>query len=203
MPSRAELKIKAKEQIKGKIGILFAIFLIFLAISVVVGLIPILGGIVSLLISGPVALSFSMIFLNVTKGGKPKIGDLFEGFKYFGKSLALLLLIGIFTFLWSLLLIVPGIIKAFSYSQSFYILANNPNMTAREALKESMKIMNGHKWEYFVLELSFILWILLVMVTFGIALIYVYPYMEATLANYYRALSGNTAEAPAVAGTTI
>jgi uncharacterized membrane protein len=71
---------------------------------------------------------------------------------------------------------------------SFYILAENPGMTAREALNESKRIMHGHKADYFVLSLSFIGWILLVSVTFGIAAIYVGPYVAATTANFYNAI---------------
>lgn len=76
-------------------------------------------------------------------------------------------------------------IKAYSYSMVFYILAENPQMTASEAITESREIMDGHKFELFVLELSFILWMLLSMVTFGIAMIYVVPYMSLTMTNFY------------------
>ena len=99
-----------------------------------------------------------------------------------------MLLVAVFTLLWSLLLYIPGIIKAISYSMSFYILAENPEMSAREALNESKKIMHGHKMDYFVLALSFIPWILLVMITFGIAAIWVAPYMQLTITNFYHSI---------------
>jgi len=85
---------------------------------------------------------------------------------------------------------------------SFYILAENPHMKAREALNESKKIMHGHKWEFFVLNLSFILWILLCMVTMGIALIYVLPYMEATFVNFYNSIK-RTSESETIEGEAI
>lgn len=66
-----------------------------------------------------------------------------------------------------------------------YILAENPEMTAKEAIEKSKQITNGHKFDLFVLELSFILWMLLTVFTFGIAGIYVIPYMSATTANFY------------------
>jgi len=157
-----------------------------------------------LLISPAFALSFAMIFLALTKGIKPKVVDVFEGFKNWLKAFLLGLLMGIFVMLWSMLLFVPGIIKALSYSMSYYILAENPDMTAREALNESKKIMKGNKWRLFVLYLSFILWALLGTVTCGIAYIYVYPYMYATIANFYNAIKQipestqmETAEVPA------
>lgn len=71
---------------------------------------------------------------------------------------------------------------------SFYILADNPDMTAGEALKESMRITKGHKGQLFVLGLSFIPWYLLGMITFGIAFIYVVPYISTTIANFYKEL---------------
>lgn len=87
-----------------------------------------------------------------------EVSTLFSAFPSLGKALWLNILIGVFTFLWSLLFYIPGIIKALSYSMANYILADNPEMTAREALRESKIIMHGHKWELFVLNLSFILW---------------------------------------------
>ena len=91
----------------------------------------------------------------------------------------------IFTTLWSFLFVIPGIIKAYSYSMSFYILAENPDMTARDALNESKEIMKGNKLNLFVLELSFILWAFAIIFTLGIAAIYVEPYMQLTYVNFY------------------
>ena len=71
---------------------------------------------------------------------------------------------------------------------SFYILADNPELTAREALSKSKEMMNGHKWDLFVLQLSFFWWYLLVGITFGIAAIYVTPYISATTANFYNSI---------------
>lgn len=94
----------------------------------------------------------------------------------------------LFTFLWSLLLIVPGIIKSFSYAMAMYIWSENKEMGALEAINKSKKMMDGHKMDYFVLGLSFIGWILLGCITLGIALIYVIPYMETTMANFYNSI---------------
>ncbi len=187
MFTRVELKEAAKQQIRGNIGMLFVITLVASLILsaasfVVVG---------TLLLSGPIMLGLAMIYLKLVRSAeKPSMESLFSGFNQFGQSLALYLLIAIFTFLWSLLLVVPGIIKAISYSQAFYILADHPEMTASEALKESMRIMDGHKMDYFVLGLSFILWVLLGMVTCGLAYIYVGPYMTATFVNFYEKIKG-------------
>lgn len=184
--NRAELKAAAKSQIKGNIGMLFLCYLIIFAISLVSGFIPVAGGIVAFVITPPLSVGLVLIYLGLTEGKKVEVGTLFSGFQYFGKSIFLMILVAVFTFLWSLLFCIPGIIKGLSYSMAYYILAENPDMTAREALKESKEIMQGHKWELFVLQLSFILWILLTIVTFGIAAIYVVPYQTCTVANFYQ-----------------
>ncbi|MEY8352053.1 DUF975 family protein [Lachnospiraceae bacterium 54-53] len=115
-------------------------------------------------------------------------GDLFSPVKYLLKALGLVFLSTLFILLWALLLIIPGIIAAYRYSQSIFIMVEDPDKGVMQCIRESKEMMEGHKWEYFVLELSFILWQLLIFATCGLALIYVYPYMTVTFANYYNAL---------------
>lgn len=205
MLSRAELKQQAKEQLKGNVGSYFLVFLAYLGVSFAVGLVggllslifPLLGTIAMYVALPPLMIGFYMVFLNGTYGDQPKVSTLFEGYKkeYLGKSIILFLLVAIFTCLWSLLLVIPGIIMAFAYSMSWFVLAENPNMTAREAIRESKEIMNGHKMDFFVLSLSFIPWILLVYVTLGIASIYVMPYMQLTITNFYHNIKRQSAPA--------
>ena len=159
--NRAELKAAAKEQIKGNIGMLFLCGLIIFGIALACAFIPMVGGVASFLVTPPLSLGVCMIYLGLTEGKKAEVGTLFQGFQSFGKSIWLTILVAVFTFLWTLLLYIPGIIKGLSYSMAFYVLADNPEMTAREALRESKEIMHGHKWELFVLQLSFILWMIL------------------------------------------
>lgn len=192
--TRAELKSAAKEQIKGKIGILFVMFLIIFAIGLVCGFIPLVGGIASFIITPAFSLSLCMVYLKLTKKEEISVGNVFDGFNSTGKALWLNIIVGFFTFLWTLLFVIPGIIKQYAYSMSFYILADNPELTAREALSKSKEMMNGHKWDLFVLQLSFIWWYLLVGVTFGIAGIYVVPYISATTANFYNSIKGSDKE---------
>ncbi|MCL2088708.1 MAG: DUF975 family protein [Oscillospiraceae bacterium] len=176
---RSDLKSNAKVQIKGSIGILFVCYILM-------GLIT--GTMLGSILTPVLYLSLCMIFLNLTKGVKPEIGDLFKGMNLFGTALILQIITGFFVFLWSILLIVPGIIKAISYSMAPFILAENQDMTAFEALNESKRITEGHKMDLFVLGLSFIPWLLLVGVTFGLAAIYVTPYMFATFTNAYNVI---------------
>lgn len=190
--NRAELKAAAKSQIKGKIGILFLITLIIGAISgaasALLSLIP--GGslVVSIIVTPAFTLSVARVYLNVIKGNTPKAGDAFCGFDDFWSAFKVTFLVGLYTFLWSLLFVIPGIIKAISYSMSVYILAENKGKSARECINESKAMTEGHKMELFVLELSFIGWGLLCAITFGIASIWVLPYMQATYANAYNSL---------------
>lgn len=190
--NRAELKAAAKNQIKGKIGILFVITLIISVISTLAGallsLIPGGGLIASIIITPAFALSMVRVYLSVIAGGTPEIKDAFCGFDDFWAAFKVTFLTGLYTLLWSLLLVIPGIVKAISYSMSMYILAENKGKSATECINESKKMTEGHKMELFILGLSFIGWILLCSITCGIALIWVMPYMEATFANAYKLL---------------
>lgn len=186
--TRAELKTAAKEQIRGKIGIFFVMTIIIFAISLACAFIPFIGSIVSFIITPAFTLSICMFFLKLTKDENASVSDVFAGFNKTGRALWLNILMSVFTFLWSLLLVIPGIIKAYAYSMAFYILADNPEITASEALAKSQSMMRGHKMELFILELSFIGWFFLVGLTFGIAAIYVVPYMSATMANFYNSI---------------
>lgn len=121
--------------------------------------------------------------------------DLFLGIRYIFKILGLSIMISIFVILWSLLLIVPGIIASFRYTQAVFILAENPEKGIMQCIRESKEMMRNHKFEYFVLDLSFLLWILLMIVTVGLASIYVNPYMTITKANYYNAIKPKLAVA--------
>lgn len=199
--NRAELKAQAKQQIKGNIGILFLIMFIIALISgvagFVLGLIPVVGSIISSIIITPAfTLSVVMVYINLVKGKKPEAGDAFEGFKDFWSAFKVTFLVGLFTFLWSLLFVIPGIIKAYSYSMSMYVLAENKGKPALECISESKKMMHGHKMDFFVLELSFLGWLLLCIVTFGIAGIWVIPYMSATEVNFYNAIKPVEVEEP-------
>lgn len=148
-----------------------------------------LGGLGGLIVAGPLTLGVVIASLNVVGSRKAKIEQMFEGFKKnFLSSFLLNILISILVSLWSLLFIIPGIIKTYSYSMSFYVLADNPSMGANDARKRSMEIMNGNKWRLFCLHFSFIGWILLSMLTFGILLLFVVPYMQIAEAEFYRSL---------------
>ncbi len=191
---RVQLKEMAKSQIKGNIGVLFVIVLLIGLVGGAVSAIPVVGGVAAALVVTPAfALAVIQIYLGMTQGRKPEIGDMFSEFKNFWPAFKVNFLVSLFTSLWSILFVIPGIVKGLSYSQAMYILAENPEIGALEAIDRSKKMMDGHKMELFVLSLSFIGWMLLGTITFGIAFIYVIPYMQATLANFYNSIKSNGA----------
>ena len=193
---RAELKAKAKEQINGHILALSLIMVTAVVVCVFVGCIPVVGVITALLVVIPV-FNFSVItvYLKLTQYMTPELAELFVHFNKFWAAFKVTFLTALFTFLWSLLLVIPGIIKGYSYAMSMYILADNPEMGALEAIERSKAMMNGHKMELFVLHLSFFGWFLLCAVTFGIALLWVVPYVNATMVNFYNSIKNTAAEA--------
>ena len=186
MKTRAELKEMAKQQIKGTIGMLFVITLIIGAISGAAAAIPPLALAVSIIVTPAFSISIIRVYQELVRSGKkPEAKDAFAGFDDFWTGFKALFLVGLFTFLWSLLFIIPGIIKSFSYSQTMMIVAENKGIGAREAINRSKAMMDGRKMDYFVLGLSFIGWGLLCCITLGIAYIWVGPYMQATMVNFY------------------
>jgi uncharacterized membrane protein len=189
MKTRAELKTKAKKQLSGKI---FTILGLGLLSYIVLGLLScITFGLAAILLTGGIMLSFCVIFLGIANTGRtPQINDLMSGFQEgnFIRSLEGYLRITIFTFLWSLLFIIPGIIKAFAYSQTFFLMADDKKLSAGEAQKKSIAMMKGHKLDLFVLQLSFLPWAILCALTFGLAAIWVIPYTQTTLALFYENL---------------
>lgn len=190
MYNRVELKDRSKDQIRGKVLILFFISILLSVVSAVLGMIPILGFIVSFLIVSVLSIGMYRICLDVTRGMDPKFERLLPEQEIWGKAICLQLLVMLFTFLWSLLLVIPGIIKAYSYAMAPYLLAEHPEMSASEAIKESQLMMDGHKMDLFILDLSFIGWALLVPITCGLILIYLIPYTMTARANFYRELTG-------------
>ena len=192
---RPQFKAMAKQQIKGKIGILFLITLIIAVLSAAAGavfsFIPVVGKLAAVIIVTPAfALSMTRVYLGVAAGYYPEAKDAFCGFDDFWSAFKVQFLVGLFTFLWSLLFVIPGIVKGYAYSMSMYILAENKGKPARECIAESQEMTYGYKWDLWVMLWSFFGWELLCTVTFGIAGIWVGPYMQATWVNAYHWLKG-------------
>lgn len=127
-----------------------------------------LSGIYLILVSGAFALGISLFFLVLFRKQQVGVTDVFLGFEHFGKALGLMLFQTLFTVLWTLLFIVPGIIAAIRYSQAFFILADDPDKGIRQCMNESKMMMKGNKAKFFCLTLSFIGWALLSAIPAGI-----------------------------------
>ena len=108
-----------------------------------------------------------------------------------GGNIILGLLVTLFTFLWSLLFVIPGIVKAYSYSMAYFIKIDHPEYTATQAIDESRRIMNGNKMKLFLLDLSFIGWMIVGSLCFGIGVLWVNAYMQAAHAEFYRDIIGD------------
>jgi uncharacterized membrane protein len=140
---------------------------------------------------GAIELGYCRFNKNLINGRNPQFNDLFSKFDLFWKALGLRIVIAIFTFLWSLLFIIPGIIAAYSYSMAFYILEENPSMGILDAINQSKEMMRGNKWRLFCLEISFIGWFILCLFTFGIGILWLHPYINAAVAAFYLEVSGS------------
>lgn len=148
--------------------------------------------VVGILIGSVLDVGKNRFFLNGFKGDA-EIGDLFSTFnkKEYFPIFKTQFMKGLYIFLWTLVLIVPGIIKSFEYLMVPYILADNPHISTKRALQLSSEMTDGHKWSIFVLGLSFILWDILGLLTLGIGGVFVSPYVQATYAKLYVDLSEN------------
>lgn len=197
--NRKELKEKARLALDN--GIFKQAWMMGLLVCLVTTVITgiagsILPGLGSLIIIGPLFGGVVHVFVELCRNKKPiEIKDLFYGFSSdFGEYFLLGLLKTIFIALWSLLLIVPGIIKQFSYAMSYYIKNDHPDYDWRKCLDESQRMMKGHKWELFVLDLSFIGWYIVGALVLGVGILWVEPYKEATITEFYLKLKESEVE---------
>ncbi|NTW71964.1 MAG: DUF975 family protein [Eubacteriaceae bacterium] len=139
----------------------------------------------TLLLGGPVTFGTAYFFLRIARKNEPEISNVFLGFRKYGTTFLCYFIQNLFIILWMILLIIPGIIAAISYSMSFYLLVDYPMLGAMDALSFSKELMKGHKGRFFLLLLSFIGWFLLGVITLGIAYLYVIPYQNASMSVFY------------------
>ena len=189
-----DLMAQAREALSGRWKLAVGAFFVYTLILVAIGFIPFAGGIITLLIAGALTLGISTFSLTIARKGEANLEMIFSGFKYFGKTLGLFLLMCLFILLWMLLLIVPGIIASISYSLAFYIMSDDPNIGAMEAIDKSKKMMYGYKWKYFCLCCRFIGWILLGILSLGIGFLWIMPYMYVSFAKFYDDVKANFVE---------
>lgn len=187
MKTNKELRAQALASLKGNWGPAVLLTLIFLAISGVSSFVPGLSLIVSFLVGLPLTVGIYEAFRRLVLGEKVQLIEYsfnlsFNNWKH---NVLVMLLMTIYTMLWSLLLIVPGIIKSLSYALTPYIVAEQPELSANESIELSMKMMDGHKMDLFLIWLGFLGLVVLSIFTFCIGYLWLVPYFYAKLAAFY------------------
>lgn len=191
----SEIRQDARNLMMGLWTTLVPIWFIYMAIMAaangIIGLaVPFLGTVATVIIGGPFLLSISTMFLRIYKGENVALEQLFEGFSDFARTFTAYLLMCIYIILWAILLIIPGLVAALGYSMTFFIMAEDPNISAQDALRKSKEMMTGHKWDLAWLTFSFIGWIILAALTFGIGFLWLNSYMYASYVVFYQNLKG-------------
>ena len=207
---RSEWKQHARQALKGKWWLMAGLALLFMIINGVPqwfapemdpnspeaftstdATLSFVSTILQILIA-PLAIGWSWLALNVSRGNGAALSTLFKPFqKRYVKHVITSFVMGVFLVLWTLLLIVPGIIKGFSYSLTPYILRDQPELSALESITESRRLMDGHKMEAFMLFLSFFGWFLVGILTLGIGFFFIGPYFSTTYATFYDSIRDN------------
>ena len=191
----SELKTKAKKSLEGHWKdtlLLLIIFAVLTSLTVYAGpqkeevtVTYSILSLISFVITCLLGFGYLNYFLELSRDKKVEWKELFSKTSMAIEYFALALLVGIFVFLWSLLLVIPGIIAAIRYSQAFYIKLDNKDLGVFECIDKSKEIMNGHKMDYFLLILSFIGWAILGIFTLGILYFWLVPYFSVTMCNFY------------------
>jgi len=208
MATRQELKERAKDQLGRKLfgdrwlNMLLVFLILELILGIVSGSTPYdfksgisyfritfstILSVAALIVTGP--LKYGAVRVAVTsarKNEKANLNNLFVGFKEcLGDAIILRIMTSIFVFLWTLLLIIPGIIKSYAYSMAIYVQQDQPNKDWSYCLNRSKELTKGHKWDLFVLDLSFIGWYIVGFLCLFVGTLWVRPYYEMTKANFY------------------
>ena len=149
---------------------------------------------IGVVLMGCFSIGLTRIILSVVRhqDDKADLGKMFSGFTdgHLVDNILLGILQYIFIFLWSLLFFIPGIVKSYSYAMSYYIKLDHPELGANDCITASRRMMKGHKWQLFVLDLSFIGWYIVGMLCFGIGVLWVEAYHQTARAEFYNSLAG-------------
>lgn len=191
----SELRAVSRTTLSGNWMMAALATLVYLLIAGGFSSIPVAGSVLAIIITYPLAYGFAILFLDLFREGKPiDIGKLFDGFKDFGRVWGTLILVAIYTILWTCLLIIPGIVKSYSYALTPFILKDEPELKYNAAIEKSMRMMDGYKMKLFLLDLSFIGWMILSILTLGIGLLFLQPYMNTARAAFYEDLKAELSD---------
>lgn len=191
MSTSSELRAKARAALGGQIFAtewLFTLLVCFVSTMATgpVAMIPVIGIAASIVLTGPIMVGLNSHTLKRVRGENADFMDILNGFKDdFAGNFLLGFMMNLFILLWSLLFIIPGIIKTYAYSMAYYIKNDHPEYTWKECLKASEEMMKGHKWRLFCLQFSFIGWIIVGAFCFGIGTYWVSAYSNTAVAAFY------------------
>ena len=196
MLENSTIRRQAREQLGGKIFATNWLMLLVVGLmsslinSVAAGVTSFVGGIGAFVIAGSLAYGMARTTTNLARGQeKIDILDFFKGFTDgFLRIFLLGLMTNLFVMLWSLLFVIPGIVKSYSYAMAPFIMQDDPNKDWKQCIDESRAMMDGHKAQLFLLDLSFIGWILLGLLCCGVGVMFVTPYINQARANFYLSL---------------
>ena len=177
-----ELMHRARADLSGKWGLSVVTVLVAGLIASLGGILPIIG---PLVLNPPLTMGLVLFFLSISRRQPTEMDQLFNGFKNFGVSVLANLLASIFILLWSILLIVPGILAAYSYAMTFFIIADEDSIGPMEAIAKSKRMMKGHRWKLFCLQFRFLGWSILCLFTCGIGFLWLLPYSLVSHAHFY------------------
>lgn len=183
---------QARETLKGKWKLAVKTNLVFIIISIIAASIPVLKFLSTFIITPPLLLGFSLFWISFSRNQNPNLDQVFKGFDEWWRSVKAYILRAVFILLWTFVFIIPGIIAAFSYAMTFYILVDDKEIGVNDAIEKSKKMMYGYKWKLFRLELRFIGWSLLCILTLGIGFLWLIPYMQVAMVKFYDDVKNNS-----------
>lgn len=184
-----ETNLESQQQEWGELGMTADFTELLPVFGVILGSVAVIAVAYSIFVAGIIDVGCRGWFMRYWRGEYPSVGELFAAFRIYLPALKTSLLVNVYTLLWSLLFIIPGIVKGFAYSMTHYIIYENPNLTANEAITISRKLTDGAKGDLFVFGLSYFGWMLLNAFTLGIlGIVYIYPYQCTAHAAIYDAL---------------
>ena len=186
--TNAAITASARTRLKGAWKMPILASAIYLSIVTLLSCIPLLGWVGALFLTGPLLLGYCMAYLAFVRTSELRLSQLFDGFRSFVNAFLAYLLRTVFIVLWSLLLVIPGIIASFSYAMTFFILADNPGLEGLAAITKSKFLMRGRRWKLFCLCCRFIGWGLLGILTLGIGFLWIVPYFQTCLTLFYEDL---------------
>lgn len=185
MTPNAEILSQAKEAMSGKWGLAIGTFIVYMILIGALQAIPTIGPFIGLVIGGPFALGLIIFSSNVLHNSDPRLEQIFDGFKNWGTAIAAYLLVAVAVLVGIVFFIIPGIILSLGLALTMYIVAEDPEIGAYDAMRKSWEMMDGYKTKYFGLMLMFLGLSILCLLTLGIGFFWLIPFSQVALVRFY------------------